>query len=85
MFLDRFRKKKKEEEKSKVEQRKLPDDLQKFRVEKNVPFDRPIEVYEKPDSDNKISNSSDRTELIIQKLETIDARLRLIEEKLKNI
>ncbi|MEM5772031.1 MAG: hypothetical protein QXF15_02045 [Candidatus Aenigmatarchaeota archaeon] len=76
----------------------LPEDLEKFRIgeirkeiheEKEIlhpPSLEPIEmsksyeIKEKPKTENY-----DKIELILQKLETIDARLKLIEEKLNKI
>jgi hypothetical protein len=89
MFLDRFRKKKKEELKvPSTAPTRLPEDLEKFRVGPQTSFDRPIEVFERPSThpihtSNDKKHPLDKTDLILQKLDTIDARLRFIEEKLK--
>ncbi len=78
MFFDRFRKKKKEKEVSLPVPTKLPEDLERFRVrERYEPSLPPVETP-------KVIPKSmdDKIELILQKLETIDARLRLLEERL---
>jgi len=73
----------------------LPEDLERFRVkqqEVNVPEIRnePREEYAPEMSYGKSveelvaeKTEGNKIELILQKLETIDARLRLIEEKIK--
>jgi len=78
MFLDRFRKKKKEEPLPVLPAPPptLPEDLERFRVTPESSFGRPSELAE-------TKETGDKTELILQKLETIDARLRFIEEKLR--
>lgn len=86
-ILDRFRKKKKEEIPALPSQSTpLPQDLERFRTPATS-FDRPIQVPERPAPfQSPVPEPpvpSDRAELIIQKLDTIDARLRFIEEKLK--
>lgn len=81
--LDRF-KRKKEEVRIPTEIPKnvpttLPNDLEKFRLpqpESRTDFyDKPLEVPTKIEGD--------KIELILQKLDTIDTRLKLIEEKIK--
>ena len=87
-ILDRFRKNKKEEVPALPSQSPpLPQDLERFRTPATS-FDRPIQVPERPAPLQsppvpEPPVPSDRAELIIQKLDTIDARLRFIEEKLK--
>lgn len=78
MILDRFRRKKKEEVilPSLPEPPTLPEDLERFRPRLEPSFEKPPELPE-------FKESGDKIELILQKLETIDARLRFIEEKLK--
>ena len=61
----------------------LPDDLERFRTrEPELPirerYPTPME-FEEP---TKKLESHDKTDLILQKLETIDLRLKLLEEKL---
>jgi hypothetical protein len=79
MFFDRFRKKKKEEVTLPVPT-KLPEDLERFRVRE---YERPVSLP--PPEPPKIvpRTMDDKIELILQKLETIDARLRLLEERLR--
>lgn len=94
-ILDRFRKKKKEEP---IQQPAptpgLPQDLEKFRVDRQQPYQRPMEVFQQPGPAQSTPTTQapqkpiphdkeHQIELVIQKLDTIDARLRFIEEKLK--
>jgi len=93
MILDRLRKKK-EEDLSPIETPvDLPDDLERFRV-KSAEIPKPPDIkadYPAPELNYGKSvedlvnerRESDKIELILQKLETIDARLRLMEEKMK--
>lgn len=80
-IFDRFRKKKKEEVRIPADiPTSLPEDLERFRVRPpEIPrtefYDKPLEVP-RPEEGDKI-------ELILQKLDTIDTRLKLIEEKIK--
>lgn len=81
MFLDRLRRKKEEVTIPTDIPAELPDDLERFRV--RTPEVR-SGVGELPFTKSEESTrSDDKIELILQKLETIDARLRLIEEKMK--
>jgi len=81
MIFDRFRKKKKEEEVV-LPVETLPSDLERFRTSREPPvagyprtgLPRPPEIGP--------PETRDRIELILQKLDTIDARLRWIEERL---
>jgi hypothetical protein len=94
-ILDRFRKKKKEEKILDPDHVGLPEDLEVFR--KPISFDRPIQLLEReqpsrltpepstPEPTHSTHNPKHSTELILQKLDTIDARLRFIEEKLKKL
>ena len=70
----------------------LPEDLERFRMKPpevrtpEVKTDYPVPElnYGKTVEDLVAERTSgDKIELILQKLETIDARLRLIEEKIK--
>ena len=58
----------------------LPDDLEKFRLPQ--PESR-TDFYDKPLEVTKQNFEGDKIELILQKLDTIDTRLKLIEEKMK--
>ncbi|MEM5778231.1 MAG: hypothetical protein QXD43_02415 [Candidatus Aenigmatarchaeota archaeon] len=92
MLFDRFRKKK-EDLPTNIENVELPEDLERFRLK--PPETKPEAIPEvKPDYPELNYGKSveelvaervegNKIELILQKLETIDARLRLIEEKLK--
>ena len=93
-ILDRFRKKKKEEKILDPDHPSLPEDLEVFR--RPVSFDRPIQLLEREqpsrlapqpttETSHSTHNPKHSTELILQKLDTIDARLRFIEEKLKRL
>ena len=82
-MLDRF-KKKKDEVRLPADipmeiPTQLPDDLEKFRLpqpESRTDFyDKPLEIP-KADQIEKI-------DMVLEKLETIDTRLKLIEEKIK--
>lgn len=87
-ILDKIFKRKKQEELPPFRESSLPEDLERFRVrppasESRFPEPRfpPAEEFraiERP----REEVTKDKTELILQKLETIDARLRLIEERL---
>ena len=82
-ILDRFKRKKEEvrlpEDMSDIGPT-LPEGLERFRVpETDIPrtefYDKPLEVP-KADQIEKI-------DMVLEKLETIDTRLKLIEEKIK--
>ncbi len=88
-FLDRF-KKKKEEPEPIVPERPLPSELESFRretipvPERPAPFGRPpAEPLPRPEPIP--ARNVDKLDLILEKLETIDQRLKLIEEKLSKI
>jgi len=93
MIFGRFRKKKGDDILPPIEE--LPEDLERFRMkppEAKMPEARTPEVrndypevpYGKTVEDLVSERTEgDKIELILQKLETIDARLRLIEEKIK--
>jgi len=94
MLFGRFKKKRDEEEllpASMEASPDLPEDLERFRIKQ--PESRPpttdYPVPEVPPYGKSVEElvsertSGDKIELILQKLETIDARLRLIEEKIK--
>lgn len=82
MFLDKLRRKKEEVTIPTDIPTELPEDLERFKIRSTearpgigeLPFTK---------SEETSSRSDDKIELILQKLETIDARLRLIEEKMK--
>ena len=64
----------------------LPEDLERFRVREPEPVVAPRESYPRPtdffgEPEKKIEGQ-DKLDLILQKLETIDVRLKLLEEKL---
>jgi len=80
MIFGRFKKKKDEEESLPAPMEAspdLPEDLERFRI-KTPEMRSPEHRTDYPER-----TSGDKIELILQKLETIDARLRLIEEKIK--
>lgn len=93
MLFDRFRKKK-EDLPTNIENVELPEDLERFRLKPpEAKLPEPVPEV-KPDYPELSYGKSveelvaervegNKIELILQKLETIDARLRLIEEKLK--
>ena len=84
MIFDRFRKKKKEQEEVPLPIETLPSDLEKFRVRREAPslgYQR-VELPRPPEIGSPEPGTRDRIELILQKLDTIDARLRWIEERL---
>jgi len=98
MIFDRFRKNKKDDTlPAPLENTaELPEDLERFRMK--PPEVRPPEVRPEVKEDYPVPEvpygksvedlvsertQGDKIELILQKLETIDARVRLIEEKLK--
>jgi hypothetical protein len=94
MIFGRFRKKKDEEIPlpAPIEAADLPEDLERFRIRTpearapEVRTDYPVpEVPYGKSVEQLVSERTegDKIELILQKLETIDARLRLIEEKIK--
>jgi hypothetical protein len=98
MIFDRFRKNKKDDilPASLETTAELPEDLERFRMrppEVRYPEARPEVKNDYPVPEVPYGKSvedlvsertqGDKIELILQKLETIDARLRLMEEKLK--
>jgi hypothetical protein len=92
MIFGRFRKKKEEISlPAPIETAELPEDLERFRMkppEAKLETRTDYPVPELPYGKSVEELVSERTEgdkieLILQKLETIDARLRLIEEKIK--
>jgi hypothetical protein len=82
------RKKKKEEEfpEEIISSEPLPEDLERFRMREPGPALQPKENYPGPmglvKTTEKEIESEDKMDLILQKLETIDVRLKLLEEKL---
>jgi len=93
MIFGRFRKKKEEISlPAPIETAELPEDLERFRIKTpeikppEIRTDYPIpEVPYGKSVEELVAERTevDKIELILQKLETIDARLRLIEEKIK--
>jgi len=82
-ILDRFKRKKKEEEVV-LPVETLPSDLERFRVSREPPvagYPR-AELPRPPEIGPPVAETRDRIELVLQKLDTIDARLRWIEERL---
>jgi hypothetical protein len=64
----------------------LPEDLERFRTREPEPIVPPRENYPRStdffgEPEKKIEGQ-DKIDLILQKLETIDVRLKLLEEKL---
>ena len=72
---------------------RLPDDLERFRIpQTETPrsdfYDKPLEIPSDPlpqlmPSPQHQSFDDNKIELILQKLDTIDTRLKLIEERVK--
>ncbi len=64
----------------------LPEDLERFRVKREElptpPFGPPPEPIA-PSTEARNLGTDDKIELILQKLDTIDTRLKLIEERMK--
>jgi len=94
-LLEHFRKKAKDEPTELAMEEELPEELEKFRVrarDNKEPFlpeeyKRNIEAGE-PKKENVTESkehvvTEHKIDLILSKLETIDARLKLLEEKLK--
>jgi hypothetical protein len=84
MILDFLKKKKNKVDDFPTEiTTELPEDLERFRTrEEPIPV---RERYPKPmgfEEPMRKSESQDKSDLILQKLETIDVRLKLLEEKL---
>jgi hypothetical protein len=83
-----FLKKKKERESFPSEvNAELPEDLERFRTRGMEPPSVTRENYAKPlefidEQPSRKMETQDKTDLILQKLETIDVRLKLLEEKL---
>lgn len=81
-WLRRFRKNKDEEEEAGFPSEvttPLPEDLERFRVRDDFAPPKPIDLVGQTE---KTIESKDKMDLILQKLETIDVRLKLLEEKL---
>jgi len=86
MVFGWLRRKKKEEEFPEEVTAPLPEDLERFRVREPEPVPPARESYPRPldlvgATERKIE-AEDKMDLILQKLETIDVRLKLLEEKL---
>jgi hypothetical protein len=82
MILDFLKKKKNKVDDFPTEITELPEDLERFRTrEEPIPV---RERYPKPMGFEEPvrKESQDKSDLILQKLETIDVRLKLLEEKL---
>jgi hypothetical protein len=83
-WLKRFRKQKEGEFPEEVTA-PLPEDLERFRTNVNEPlpargnYPTPMDLVGETE---KRIESQDKMDLILQKLETIDVRLKLLEEKL---
>jgi len=64
----------------------LPEDLERFKVREPEPLPPVRENYPRPmdlvGATEKRIETQDKMDLILQKLETIDVRLKLLEEKL---
>jgi len=80
-FLRRFRKEKEEEEAGFPTEvtTSLPDDLERFRTREPEQIPKPMDFVGQTE---RGIESKDKMDLILQKLETIDVRLKLLEEKL---
>lgn len=80
-WLGRFRKKNEEEEAGFPTEvtATLPEDLERFRAREPESPQRPMDFV---GGTEKAIESKDKMDLILQKLETIDVRLKLLEEKL---
>lgn len=80
------RKKEKEEEFPTEVTTELPEDLERFRVREPEPVAPVRENYptalDLVGATEKRIETQDKMDLILQKLETIDVRLKLLEEKL---
>ncbi len=96
MALIDFRKKAKEQKESEeFATAELPEELEKFRSrarfgppaakedEMFIPEEYKKQIGENPAEKKESSDVSHKLDLILSKLETIDARLKLLEEKLK--
>lgn len=79
------RKKEKEEDFPSEVTEPLPEDLERFRVREPEPISTrenyPSALELAGETEKRIENQ-DKMDLILQKLETIDVRLKLLEEKL---
>jgi hypothetical protein len=83
-----FLKRKKEKDSFPAEvNAELPEDLERFRTRGMEPpsvtrenYARPLEFVDEQPA--RKMESQDKSDLILQKLETIDVRLKLLEEKL---
>ncbi len=80
------RKKKDEQEFPQEVTEPLPEDLERFRMRNTEPIPEPRESYPRPldlvSATERGIETQDKMDLILQKLETIDVRLKLLEEKL---
>ena len=99
MDLPFLKKKKKNEEVEPAHiEKPLPDELERFRIERD--FGEPMglrplrelarETVERreprtPEKTHHSMSEDQKIELILQKLETIDARLKLIEQRLERV
>ena len=86
-MFDRFKKKREEVRIAPDLPTTLPSDLEKFRLpQPEEPrsdfYDKPLQIPEAPSNDFR-SSGGDKMDLVLQKLDTIDTRLKLIEEKMK--
>ncbi|MFH0929325.1 MAG: hypothetical protein V1818_03145 [Candidatus Aenigmatarchaeota archaeon] len=80
-MLDRFKRKKEEVRIAPDLPTSLPSDLEKFRLPQ--PEESRTDFYDKPLDMPREEFRGDKMELVLQKLDTIDTRLKLIEEKMK--
>jgi len=83
MFLDKLRRKKEEVTIPTDIPTELPEDLERFKIRSTDTRPGIGELPFTKSEETSTSKIDDKVELILQKLETIDARLRLIEEKMK--
>jgi hypothetical protein len=87
MVFGWLRRRKKEEDFPTEITTSLPDDLERFRTRTTEVNPAPTGNYGKPLDLVGITESGieskDKLDLILQKLETIDVRLKLLEEKLR--
>lgn len=86
MNLNFFKRKKKEENFPTEITTELPDELERFRTRGIDPTPPVGDTFAKPlefvNETEKRVVTQDKSDLILQKLETIDVRLKLLEEKL---
>lgn len=89
MVFGWLRKKKKEEVVLPVPKETLPSDLERFRtrspeIRPEYPrIEKPLEIGLPEIGPEIRPEAKDKIELILQKLDTIDTRLKLIEERLR--